>query len=115
TFEGVEQLYRLGVERTVPVVAQILAGLDADQLDALEERLREDVEEDRERLRENHQARRLKEALEDVEEWLGEVNPTQRDIVERALADMDETRPLWLDWRIARNEKLIELLRAAPT
>lgn len=113
-FDGVRRLYRLGVERTVPAAAEILAGLDKDQLDALQNRLREDVEEDRKRIDEDHDARRRRKTLEEIEEWIGGLDESQQRMVIRNLEDMVETRPLWLAWRMSRNEKLVELLRDQP-
>lgn len=113
-FDGVQELFALGIERTLPAAARILDGLDQDQLDALQLRLQEDVEEDRERLDEDHVARRRQEALEDVEEWVGELEPSQEKMILEELDAMVETRPLWLQWRIARNEQLVALLRDKP-
>lgn len=113
-FDGVQQLFALGIERTIPAAARILDDLDVNQLDALQRRLQEDVEEDRQRLREDHVARRRQEALEDVEEWVGELEASQEKMILGELDAMDETRPLWLQWRISRNEQLIALLRGKP-
>ncbi|MBW3567682.1 MAG: hypothetical protein KY410_06960, partial [Proteobacteria bacterium] len=113
-FDGVRGLYRLGVERTIPAAAEILADLDKDQLDALQDRLREDVEEDRERIDEDHDARRRRKTLEEIEEWIGDLDESQQRMVVHNLKEMVETRPLWLAWRMSRNEKLIELLRDQP-
>lgn len=113
-FDGVQELFALGIGRTLPAAARILDDLDRNQLDALQKRLREDVEEDRERLKEDHVARRRQEALEDVEEWVGDLEPAQKELILGELEAMVETRPLWLQWRIARNEQLVALLREKP-
>lgn len=113
-FDQVQELLLLGIDRTIPAAAEILARLDKHQLDAFQERLHEDVEEDRERLREDHVARRRKEALEDVEKWVGNLEESQRKMILSQLDSMQETRPVWLNWRISRNQQLIELLREQP-
>jgi len=113
-FDQVREFFRLGIERTIPAAAEILAGLNVDQLDALQERLQEDVAEDRKRLAEDHAARRRKETLEDFEEWVGDLAEPQQQMIMRELKAMEETRPLWLNWQITRNEQLIELLRSRP-
>lgn len=113
-FDDVTALAELGIERTIPAAASILAGLDADQLDALEERLEESAEEYREELDDDHKGRRLGETLKDIEEWIGEISDVQRAMLTRELQAMTETAPMWLEWRIERNERLISLLRDEP-
>lgn len=110
-FDGVSELYRLGVARTVPAVAEILAGLDEAQVDALDERLAEEAAEDREEMAEDQRAERLRDVLDDAKEWIGPLRDEQRRLITRAVNAMEETRPLWLAWRIERNERLVELLR----
>lgn len=113
-FDGVNALAELGITRTIPAVARILAGLDADQLDALEERLQESASEYREKLDDDHRGRRLGETLKDIEEWIGEISEAQRTMLTRELQAMNETAPQWLEWRMQRNERLIALLRDKP-
>lgn len=113
-FDGVQELIALGIERTIPAAARILDGLDQDQLDAMQLRVQEDIEEDRERLEEDHVARRRQEVLEDVEEWVGELEASQEKMILGELEAMVETRSMWLQWHIARNEQLINLLRDKP-
>lgn len=108
---GVQALAELGVARTIPAAASILAGLDGDQLDALDERLAESAAEYREELDDDHKGRRIGETLEDVEKWLGSITEPQRELLTRELRAMTETAPQWLAWRIERNAGLVKLLR----
>ena len=113
-FDGVEALAELGVRRTLPAVAEILVDLDAAQRDALARRLQESAAEYREELDDDHRGRRLGETLEDIEEWIGTITDAQREMLTRELLAMQETAPLWLEWRIVKNEGLVALLREAP-
>lgn len=114
-FDGVQALVELGVRRTIPAAAKILAGLENAQLDALEEKLHDSAAEYREELDDDHKGRRLGETLEDIEEWIGPVTDAQREMLTRELRAMQETGPLWLRWRIQKNEELIALLRSSPS
>lgn len=113
-FDGVRSLAELGIRRTLPAAAEILAELDGAQLGALEERLKDSAAEYREELDDDHQGRRLGETLEDVEEWIGSISDAQREMLARELRAMQETRPMWLAWRIEQNKQLIALLRDEP-
>lgn len=112
--DEVEFLYKLAIERTLPAVAEILAGLDDAQLDLLEKRLRADAEKDRKRLDEDHRARRMEKTLEEIEEWTGKLEEPQRAMIIAALEEMHETRPMFLEWRIDNSERFIEFMRRRP-
>lgn len=114
-FDGVQSLAELGVRRTIPAAARILADLDNAQIDALEERLHDSAEEYRAELDDDHKGRRLGETLEDVADWIGNVTDSQREMLARELGAMTETRPMWLAWRIEQNRRLIALLRGEPS
>lgn len=114
-FDGVRSLAELGIRRTLPAAAEILAGLDSAQLGALEDRLEDSAAEYREELDDDHAGRRLGETLEDVEEWIGSISDAQREMLTRELRAMQETSPMWLAWRIEQNSRLIALLRDEPS
>ena len=98
----------------VLAAAAILARLDDDQLDILEERLADNADEYRDELDDDHKGRRLGETLKDVEEWTGSIEEDQRRMLTHELRAMTETAPMWLEWRIERNERLVALLRTSP-
>lgn len=108
-------LYQLAVERTLPAVAEILVSLEPAQLALLEKRLVRNIEKDREKMRESDQARRTREALEDTEEWVGAITEEQQRRIENGLREMHETRPLWLQWRVANAERFITFMREEPS
>lgn len=112
--DEVEFLYKLAIERTLPAVAEILAGLDDAQLDLLEKRLRADAEKDRKRLAENHRARRIEKTIEEIEEWTGDLSDPQQEMIIAALEEMHETRPMWLEWRIENSHRFIDFMRGRP-
>lgn len=113
-FDQVQALAELGVRRTIPAAAKILADLDADQVGALEERMQDSAEEYREELDDDHKGRRLGETLKDIEEWIGPIDDAQRDMLTRELRAMHDTAPMWLRWRMRKNEELVALLRGEP-
>lgn len=114
-FNEVRRLYRLGVKRTIPQVAAILADVNARQIDVLAERLAEEAQEDRERIGEEGVRREIDETIEDIEEWIGPLSDAQRRLVSRRLRELEATRTLWVGWRIANNEQLVKLLREQAT
>lgn len=114
TFERVNELWDLAVERTVPAIATILADLDEDQLAALEESLADSEERYRERIREHDPEKRREERFEDIEEWTGDLTAEQRAFIDERFAQLNDTRVDWLEWRIERNQRLIDLLKTRP-
>ena len=113
-FERVNQLWDVAVERTVPAIATILADLDDDQLEALEESLADSEERYRERIRDHDPEERREERFEDIEEWTGDLSEEQRAFVEERFAQLNDTRVAWLEWRIQRNQRLVDLLKKKP-
>lgn len=116
-FGDVRELYRLGVSRTIPQVAEILADVDEKQIDILERRLERDAEEDREEIDEAEEEhdRELADTFEDIEEWIGPLSDSQRKLIRKKLREREPTRPFWVEWRVARNQALVALLRTQPS
>lgn len=113
-FSRANELWSIAVHRTVPAIAKILADLDDDQLGALEDKLADSEERYRERIEEHDPEERLDEAIEDIEEWTGDLDDEQREFVRERLGKLNDTRVAWLQWRIERNARLIELLKKHP-
>ncbi|MDX1455561.1 MAG: DUF6279 family lipoprotein [Gammaproteobacteria bacterium] len=106
-----EQLLRQGVRDTMPAIAEIMAGLDEDQRAYFVGKLEEKEQEYRERIAEERSDKEREEnEFEDMEEWIGELNEEQKRLIRSHVARMHDNRPLWLAWRVARNDGLGQLL-----
>lgn len=114
-FDEVRDLYRLGVKRTIPQIATILAGVSDGQVDVLAKRLAEEAKEDLAELEEKGADRDISETLEDIVEWIGPLSDAQRRLVSRKLRGLEATRSRWVAWRIAGNNGVVELLRGKPS
>lgn len=113
-FDRINELWDIAVIRTVPAIAVILDDLDDDQLAALDESLADSEERYRERIEEHDRDERIEDRIEDIEEWTGDLDDEQKEFLRGRLAQMHDTRVAWLEWRIARNERLMELLLQRP-
>jgi hypothetical protein len=109
--ERVSKFWSFAIERTVPAITTILLDLDEDQVDALGKKLADSEERYRERIEEHDPEKELEERIEGIEEWTGELNEAQRQLVQQRLATLNDTRVAWLKWRIERNSRLMTLLR----
>src|SRR5690606_8575474 len=108
-------LIDLGVERTLPAVAAMLADLDDDQIDYFGERMKEKSDEYRERIRSGRSRDKdIADDIEDIAEWTGELDEKQQKLLREYMKRMDDTRAGWLAWRIERNERLLKLLKESP-
>ncbi|MBV1932848.1 MAG: hypothetical protein KUG71_14160 [Porticoccaceae bacterium] len=97
--------------------AIILSNLDTSQINHLEKRLAKDHQKLARQLKRNknqRQRKKTKETLTGMKRWFGKLSPTQITWVStrsKALPDADAP---WLEYRIHREQSLIELLRAKP-
>lgn len=96
--------------------SQFLSSLDEQQIRYLEESLREDNERFEERLREEP-GQRLEQRADSTVGWLGDWLGYLRDDQEKTIRDMSmalpDTLEPWLDYRRARQQYLLGLLRSS--
>lgn len=109
-------LYQRQARFVVALVTPLLAGLSPAQIKRLDQRFKEEAEEDLAELAEGGgsvervpRTRRLVDALED---WTGPLASGQEALVAEAMGRMPETRRLYLDYRGRQRRDLIALLEA---
>lgn len=108
-----QEILQHGLVRTMPSIAEIMAGLDKDQVDYFGKQLDNTIAEYREKQQEKRSDEdRARHEFEDFEEWLGPLRDDQKELIRGFVAEMHDARPGWLQWRIDRNRMLLDLLRA---
>lgn len=108
------RLWRLAFARSVPVIAGTLASLDADQVQHLAERLASADAEYREELAadaERH-AERVEDLVREVERWTGRLGAEQRATIATLVEGVPDTARDWEAHRQARQQALLDALRA---
>jgi len=102
-----EALARRNVSDVIPLAAELLRELDDEQLNALSDSLAESRETYVERLLVDQEAR----AIERTRDWVGPIDPTQREAVTQCVAAMPDVSDEWQDWRRQTEQTLIGMLR----
>jgi hypothetical protein len=112
-----EVIYRRHFTLAAAAAAPLLADLDKGQIDALQQRFREEAQEDAEdaaRPKAVRVSKRVERYTDNMRWWLGELTPKQRRIVRDVAADLPETAS-WYAYRDRKRRELIALLRGGAT
>ena len=114
-FERVATLYQQTMRGTIPAITPLLASLTPEQIDHLEQVLREknqDFEDDfiPASMDERHEAR-TERAVEAIERWTGALSDAQVLLVARERKAMPQTSEDWLAYNIAKQQQGLWLLR----
>lgn len=115
--DAVDHSYRRHARLVVPVGVEVLAELDAAQVDGLERELAERNAEYREAYLDPDPQRRrqarLERYVERIERWTGDLDARQLRLVEVAVDRLPDVAADWLAYREARQAQLLGVLRAA--
>ena len=108
-------LYKRHIRLAVDLAVPLLAGLDQDQVQRLEERFARDYAEDRPEPGRNLARERLKRAerwVESIEDWTGALRPSQRSLVSEMTGRFPDTTESVFNYRTAKRAQLIALLQS---
>jgi len=92
--------------------------LSPAQIEHFEQYFREDAEEHRDYLQMSTQQReifRVKRAIKRLQKWFGKFDERQREKIGLRLKQLPEFHPAWTTYREARQQALVDALRAAAT
>ena len=108
-------IYRRQARFAVNLAAPLLAELTPAQIERLDQRFREEAAEDRAEIAERSTARekekRARRYVKSIEDWTGPLSAEQRAIVAEVTGRMPDTQTSLVDYRTAKREKLIALIR----
>lgn len=108
--------YHRAVERLLPDMAEFIERLDAEQAATLGKRFEEEnVKAAKERMKgapDERRERRAKRFAEYVEDWTGNLDAAQRELIATRYAAMPEVTDEWLADRRFRQAETLSLLRA---
>ncbi len=110
-----KRLYRDHARLAVGLVSPLLAGLDAEQVEALGRRFKTEYEDDRIKpgTDPGHERRkRARRYTKSIEEWTGPLSANQRELVAGIAGRMPDTGAAVLVYRTKKRQELIALLRA---
>lgn len=111
--------WRQMIEHVVPDVAELLAGLDAEQASQLEKKFAEDdVKYARESIRgtpEERRRRRVQRFSDHMSVWLGSLNDEQRALIAEHYRDMPDFSEEVLADRRYRQLEIVAMVRANAT
>lgn len=110
------ELFEQVLRRSLPLMAETLAGLEPAQVEHFADELEESNEEFREDELDGdpdqRQTERRKELVREVERWTGKLEPAQRAILERLVAQVPDGARVWYEYRRIRQRGLLALLWA---
>ena len=113
-FDMADSIYRRHARLAAEVALPLLPGLSARQVDHLAASLAEDAEEYREDyLQHDLQERaadRARRVTKRIERWTGRLDAAQREVIAAGLGGIPDLAPDWLDYRLAREATLLQLL-----
>ncbi|EGV16920.1 DUF6279 family lipoprotein [Thiocapsa marina] len=108
-------IYRRQARFAVNLAAPLLAELTPAQIERLDQRFREEAAEDRAEIAGRSTARekekRARRYVKSIEDWTGPLSAEQRAIVAEVTGRMPDTQASLVDYRTAKREKLIALIR----
>ena len=106
-FADGEDLIKTNIRDLIPLTAELLMELNTEQISALETTLAEGREAYLERLATDREAR----AMDRTQDWIGPLQPEQRQTLTQCVADMPNVTEPWQEWRQQTEQELISLLR----
>jgi hypothetical protein len=92
--------------------------LSAAQIDHFQQYFQDESSEDRDYLQMSAQQReifRVQRGLKRLQDWFGKLDETQREKISLRLQQLPEFYPAWISYRQARQQALLDALRAAAT
>lgn len=110
-----QDLYKRHIRLAVDLAVPLLAGLDQDQVQDLEERFARDYTEDRPepgRDLARERRKRAKRWVESIEDWTGALSPSQRNLVSEMTGRFPDTTESLFNYRTAKRAQLIALLQS---
>jgi hypothetical protein len=113
-FEESRRLWRDGFERSLPLVADLLAGLSAAQVEHFAAELAEANAEYAAELGADadRRAERLADLVRELERWTGRLDARQRAQLATLVGTVPDTARDWERYRLARQSALLASLRA---
>ncbi len=105
------------LQKTIPGIADFLAGVTPEQIDRFEQNLAADLEEGLAELKLDARQRRqsrFEEYLDRYETWYGELSTEQAEVLRGGVAAMPDFHAAWIEHRRTRQKELIDLLRTRP-
>lgn len=115
-FNMADRIYRRHARLAAEVAVPLLSEITGAQIDHLEASLAEDAEEYREEYLapdpQEQAAERAERVTRRVERWTGRLDQAQREVVAAGIGGIPDMAPDWLDYRLAREAALLQLLRS---
>lgn len=112
--ESSHDIYQRQARIAVTLATPLLAGLSPSQIKSLNQRFKEEAEEDLAEYAEGgggtERERRTRRFVESIEDWTGPLNSGQQALVAEVMGRLPETRRLYLDYRGGKRNDLIALL-----
>ncbi len=110
-----KDLYRDHARLAAELTAPLLAGLDQEQISALDRRFQAEYEDDRTKpgTDPSHERRkRTRRYAQAIEDWTGPLTDPQRELAAEIAGNMPDTAESVLAYRMRKREQLIALLRS---
>ncbi|MGI9290163.1 MAG: DUF6279 family lipoprotein [Gammaproteobacteria bacterium] len=102
----------------VPIAMRFLRGLDEEQVAELfenfEEANQEMYEEYSGRTPEEREKNRNKSAIKSTQEWTGKLSPEQKDLIKKALAEMEDASEQWIEYQREWQRRFRTLIETRP-
>ena len=113
---AITPLYRTTVTKTVPVFGRVLASLSDEQIGHLAEKMQSANRDYREKYLDISRAERVssrtERTIDRIEKWIGALTPDQRSTVTEMTKRWPDAALDWYNYRRARQQELLELLRS---
>ncbi len=113
---AITPLYRTTVTKTVPVFSRVLSSLSDEQIGHLAERMQSANRDYREKYLDIGRAERVssrtERTIDRIEKWTGALTPDQRSTVTEMTKRWPDAALDWYDYRRARQQQLLALLRS---
>lgn len=118
-YRDLRKHYHATVEHVLPDAADFLLRLDAAQVAQMEEKFADDnrkfVKESLKGTPDDRRERRVKQFVGHLDGWLGSVSDAQKELVERAYAEIPDLVEERLADRKVRHSETLKLIRSKPT
>lgn len=113
--DRIEQLAQAILLQAVPQLSDLVLSLNEAQLAHLEKRFNSQNEEYRKEFiidaAPKRERRRIKKVMRQAHDWLGSFSPEQEEKIHALVKAQPRNNQLWLDERIARQQKILTVLR----
>jgi hypothetical protein len=110
--------WQRSLTRAIDDLGDLALTLSAAQINHLQQYFADESSEDRDYLQMSAQQReifRVKRGLKRLQDWFGKFDETQREKISLRLQQLPEFYPAWISYRQARQQALLDALRAAAS